>query len=200
MSDLRAELGAKAHPDFAFDLPKGWAMRPATAEVEQDVQKRLTRRLMQAGRPELLAQLRPMVSKAYEKMAGARAVATIGPFEDSEDMVLVPGSMIATIRHSSPELSMDQLAQIAIRKHGAEALFGDPRIMRFGSSRTEGLGGESAIVETITYLTPVPGTKREAVLQLTASFTRPVDSPEDDEPAQMIRLLFDSIVSTLRWV
>ena len=199
-SSLRDELGAAKEPDFEFDLPAGWAKTPVSTAAEKSVQSQLAKRLMAAGRPEILAQLRPMVNRAYSKMQDARAIATIGPMERTDDMVMVPGSIVASIRRSTAEMTVDQMAVGMIRKFNAQPLFGDPRIMRFRTEREEDMQGEKIIIDTVTYLTPVPGSKRQKALQLTASFMRPVDVPADDEPAVRIRAQFDAIVSSLRWI
>ena len=198
-NSLRAELGATPDPTFSFTLPTGWSMTPVNEAAEKTVQSQLAKRLMASGHPELLAQLRPMVAQAYSKMQNAKAVATIGPMEPSDDMVLVPGSIVAAIRRSTPTLPVQQLAVGMIRKYGATPLFGDPRIMFFRSEREENMQGEKVIIDTSTYLTPVPKTRREKALQLTGSFIRPADTPADDEAAVRIHMLFDGIVSSLRW-
>ncbi len=197
---LRDELGGRPDPDFVIDLPPGWARRDADAATRAAMEADLAARMLQLQRPDLLAQSRLLLRDAFATLEQNRAIAFYAPIEPRDDMLLLPGSIIASIRSGEGEITLDAMVQHAIRSYGAQPLLGDPRIVRFERERVEALQGERFVSTAIVYVSPIPGTRRRRALQLTASFARPVDVPADDVGARRMRALFDACVSTLRWV
>lgn len=199
-TDLRDALGARPDPAFELDLPPGWARRDADAATRAAMEADLRARMLQLQRPDLLAQSRLLLRDAFATLERTRAVAFYAPIEPSDDMLLVPGSIIASIRSGEGEVTLDAMVQHAIRSYGARPLLGDPRIVRFERERVEEHQGERFVSTAVVYVSPIPGARRRRALQLTASFARPVDVPADDVGARRLRALFDACVSTLRWV
>lgn len=199
-SSLRAELGGRPDPDFVIDLPPGWARRAADARTHKAMEADLHARMLQLQRPDLLAQSRLLLRDAFATLERNRAVAFYAPIEPSADMLLLPGSIIASIRSGEGEVPLDAMVQHAIRAYGAQPLLGDPRIVRFEREQVESMQGERFVSTAVVYLSPIPGSRRRRALQLTASFARPVDVPADDVGAQRMRALFDACASTLRWI
>lgn len=199
-ASLREQLGARADLDFAIDLPPGWARHAADAATRESMQRDLRARLMQAQRPDLYAQSKAMLADAFLAMEQHRAIAFFAPSEPADDMLMAPGSMIASIRTGEGGATLDAAVGQAIREHGAAPLLGDPRIVRFERERTQELQGQRMTTTSVVYLIPMPGTRRRRAVQLTATFARPADVPGDDIGAVRLRALFDACVATFRWL
>lgn len=196
---LREQLGARPDPDFELDLPPGWARRAVDDSTRQAMERDLRARLMGAQRPDLYAQARTMLADAFRVMEQEQAIAFFAPIEPTDDMLMAPGSIIASIRTGEGEATLDAAVRHAIREYGAAPLLGDPRVVRFERERLQVLQGERMTMTSVVYLIPIPGSQRRRAVQLTASFARPADVPADDIGARRLRALFDACVATFRW-
>lgn len=199
MTSLREQLGARPDPGFDLDLPPGWGRREVDGATRQAMERDLRTRLMGVQRPDLYAQSRSMLAEAFRAMEEQRAIAFFAPIEPADDMLMAPGSIIASIRTGEGDATLDVAVRHAIREYGAAPLMGDPRIVRFERERPHELQGERMIMTSVVYLVPIPGSQRRRAVQLTASFARPADVPADDIGAQRLRALFDACVATFRW-
>lgn len=197
-SSLRAELGAPTDPDFDLQLPEGWERRDVSPETEQAMLQAAKRRLMEAHRPDLFAQLRVELQESFAAMRAMDAIAHFGPGPQAPDALFLPASLIASIRTPQPGVTLQQEMAERIR-HGATALHGDKRFVRDERELDRRIGTEVAKQRTVVYLTPVPGSRQSRALQLTLVITRGSEFPADDPALGGMLQLFDACVSTLRW-
>ena len=197
--DLRTELGAAPDPRFVLTLPPGWSRFDTGGELEDDFRDRLRGRTMELHRPDLFVQADALLKQAFEGLKQAGAIALFMADEQDDDTAWLPASMIASIRAETAEHSLDQLVAQMIRKYDARPVKGDNRWVRFEQERRQEIQGQELMVTLITYLTPIPGAGRKRALELSVTIMRPVDVPADDEPMQIMRVLFDACVTSLRW-
>ncbi len=197
-SSLRHQLGAPADPDFDLQLPEGWVRHDASAATEQAMLEAARRRLMDAHRPDLYAQLRAQVQESFASMRTMGAIAHFGPAPGAPDWAFLPASLIATIRTPAPGVSLQEEMAQRIRE-GATDLHGDRRFVRFEREHDRTIGTERAKQVTVAYVTPVPGSRQARALQLTAVVTRGAEFPADDPALVAMLRLFDGCVASLRW-
>lgn len=198
MTDLREALGAR-DPEFDLALPPGWARHETTEAARDALIQQVRQRLMQTHRPDLMGQLQRMLHEAWDGMRRTDTFAWFGPAEDDESTAWWPASMTASILRGPDGGTLDPVVVDAIRTRGATALFEDKRFIRFETSSTQVIGGEQLGLTTITYITPMPGSRRRRGLHLTATIMTPPHTPQDDEPLELMRTAFDLCVSTLTW-
>lgn len=201
MSDttLREELGIRSDPEFELDLPPGWTRRGVTDEVLHTMQEGVRTRLMEAQNPQLHAEVKALLEQSFATMRRDGAFAFFSATDPDPGTLFLPASIVASVRTAAAGGSLDDLVRTMVRQHGAAPLNGDPRTMRSEKERTVRLGAKSVINHSVVYLTPIPGSHRRRALQLTAGFGREPDSTPDDPLVVATRVLFDSVVSTLRW-
>lgn len=197
-TSLRAQLGAPADPEFDLELPEGWQRRDASPETEQAMLQAARRRLMEAHRPDLFAQLRAELHESFAAMRRMDAIAHFGPGPETPDTLFLPASLIATVRTPQPGVTLQQEMAEHIRQ-GATSLFGDRRFVRDERELDQRIGTEAATQRTVVYLTPIPGSRQARALQLTLVITRGAELPADDPALLGMLRLFDACVSTLRW-
>ncbi|MCH1884135.1 hypothetical protein [Agrococcus sp. ARC_14] len=197
-ASLREELGAPADPEFELELPEGWARHDVAAETEQRMLQAAKRRLMEAHRPDLYAQLKAQLEESFAAMRKLEAVAHFGPEPGAPDWAFLPASLIATIRTPQPDVSLQQEMAQRIRE-GATALHDDKRFIRYERETDRMIGTDAAKQRTVVYLTPIPGSKQARALQLTLVITRGAEFPADDPALVTMLRLFDACVATLRW-
>lgn len=197
-SSLRAELGAPPDPAFDLELPEGWERKDVSPETEQAMLQAAKRRLMEAHRPDLYAQLRVELQESFAAMRAMDAIAHFGPGPRAPETMFLPASLIATIRTPQPGVTLQQEVAERIR-HGATALHGDKRFIRDERELDRRIGTDAAKQRTVVYLTPVPGSRQARALQLTLVITRGAAFPTDDPALLGMLRLFDACVSTLRW-
>lgn len=195
---LREQLGVARDPDFQLVLPPGWERRSVTEDEQQRMVGALRAKLMQAHRPELYARMRTLVDEAFAQLRKSSAVAMF--VADSDDALLLPASLTASILTADAGANLDPYVRAMIAKNGATALLGDKRFLRAERETTQSVDGESALVTTVVYLTPIPGSERRRALQLVLVLIRPLDAPADDTPMVAMKALFDLCVSTLTWL
>lgn len=197
---LREELGGAPDPDFELQLLPGWERRTPDDADQEQLEEALKRRFMDLQRPDLFAEARAMLHESHRAMQREGAIAYYVAAEGSEDTLWIPGSIIVSLRRPPTGGTLDELVRHAIREYGATPLFGDRRFIRFEREHSRKVGGETLVVSSLTYMTPVPGSKRRRALQLTASFGRPGELHRDDDKVRAIKSAFDLCVSTLRWI
>lgn len=198
-SDLRAELGARAVPEFEMTLPPGWTRKAVDETALDEMLGALRTRLMEAHRPEAYVELQPLLRQSFKAMQREGAFAFFTATEPDESTVWLPASIIASERRAEAGETLDDLAVQLIREHGATPLAGDKRTLRFERERPARLGSQTVINHSIIYLTPIPGTGRRKALQLVAGFGRAPEDAADDPFVMKTKYLFDSCVATLRW-
>lgn len=199
-STLRESLGVVPDPDFELKMLPGWERRSPDEADQDQLSQALKSRFMQMHRPDLFASASRMLIESYESMRKNGVIAYYAATSGDDDTLLVPGSMVATLRKSTPEASIDAYVRSLIANEGAQPLFGDKRVIRVERERVVDIEGSSMTRTGIEYLTPVPGSKRRRALQLVASFARPSSTPGDDPDIVGYKMAFDVCVSTLRWV
>ncbi|MCT9818879.1 hypothetical protein N3K63_01120 [Microbacterium sp. W1N] len=198
---LRDALGAPRDPDFTLVLPPGWTRRPVTADERTRMDAAMRARLMEVHRPDLYARMRVLLAEAFAQLDAVGAVAMFLPDTDESPGALVlPASLTARVLRAEPGATLDDHVRASIVRDGATPLLGDKRILRAERESEQHIDGESALLTTVVYLSPIPGSGRRRALQLTLVITRPVDVPADDPPLLQMRALFDLCVSSLAWV
>lgn len=196
---LREQLGGSADPDFEVKLPAGWERRTPDEADRVRMEAGMKQRLMEAHLPDVYAKLRGMLAESYEAMQKNGVIAYYAATQTT-DTIGLPGTMVASIRKPPAGGTLDDLVRHAIREYGATPLFGDKRFVRFERERTTRIDDGAIVQDSITYLTPVPGSGRRRALEFHATFARPVDSSGDEEQVKLYKSTFDLIVSTLRWI
>lgn len=199
VSGLRESLGVVPDPDFEMDLPPGWSRRAVDEETFNVMVSGLKQRLMQQHKPDVFTEARRMLKKSFDDMRQAGAFAFFVATEQSSATLWMPASMIASVRRAEPGSSLDDMARDLIVRRGATPLMDDVRTLRYQQETTIRLGAESVLSRSVTYLIPIPGTKRRRALQIVAGFGTPLNMPANDPYVLATTFLFDSCVSTLRW-
>lgn len=198
--DLRSMLNMDPPPEFAVELPSGWSRREVSDETLRDFEASLKRNLMQAHQPQTYAVLGPGLRDSFDKMRNAGAVAFFAPIDAPDDSPKIAASMIARYRRSEDGQPLDSHVRGLIRERGAQPLLDDPRTVRYEEAVDVKLGEGKFVNHSITYLTPVPGTRRLKALELVASLVRPSGLPMDSERLRAQKNLLDLIVASVRWV
>lgn len=196
---LRDELGAQPDPEFEMELPRGWSRHAPDDATLQHMLDGVKRRLMEAHKPAMFAELKLMLERSFEDMRRNGVFAFFSAAEPGPGTLAIPASINASIRKAEPGTTLDDQVQILIRKHGATPLLGDKRTLRVESERSARVGTDTLIHHSVMYLTPVPGARRRRALQLVAGFARTPDTAPDDPALEATRLLFDSCAGTVRW-
>ncbi|NGN96065.1 hypothetical protein G5C66_25420 [Nocardioides sp. KC13] len=199
MNSLRESLGVTPDPDFDMKLPPGWSRRAVDEQTFETMVSGLKRRLMQEHKPELYTETRRLLKRSFDDMRQNGAFAFFVATEQAPSTLWMPASMVASIRRPEPGSSLDDLARNLIVNHGATPLLGDVRTLRYEQEKTIRLGAESIVSRTVTYLIPVPGSKRRRALQIVGGLSTPVDMPADDPYVVSAKFLFDSCASTVTW-
>ena len=198
-ASLREEMGARPDPDFDMELPPGWSRQPVTTEVLETLTAGIKKRLMEAHKPDIYAQLKVMLQESFEIMRRDGAFAFFSATSQEPGTLWIPASIVASVRKAEAGQTLDDLARDLIRNQGATPLLGDRRTLRFETERTVRMGTETIINHSLIYLTPIPGAGRRRALQLVAGFGRTPGTPADAPAIQAQRFLMDSCVSTVRW-
>lgn len=196
---LREQLGGSPDPDFVLKLPPGWQRHTPDDDTLEAQLAALRSRMMRQHRPELYAQIAPLLRESFQKMQRQGVLAYYAPAGEAEDTTWLLGSLIATIQRAPAGQSLDGVVSQAIREEGATALLGDRRFIRYEKESVQSLQGGSLAIHAISYLTPVPQSRHRRALQFTASFGRPVEVSADDEKVSAMKMLFDTCVASLRW-
>lgn len=197
---LREALGAMPMPGFELALPSGWGRISADEDGQAELERRVRERMMQTGRPDLMAGLRALLRESMGSMREHGAVAVFLPLDpDGAGQTGTATSITACLRTGTPDAPLDEYVQQAIRRFDAKPFFDDLRTLRFETESTRDLDGVTATISTTHYITPVPGTRRQRALELLATYGRPESMARDDERIELLHAMFDLCASTLRW-
>ena len=196
---LREELSGPGDPDFTLELPRGWSRREVNAESKADFVEAVSRTLMQAHQPMIMASVQRMLDEAFDGMRRAGAFAYFAPIDPPADAPAMTASIIARVRRASAGESLDDLVGGLIHTYGAEPLRGDYRILRYEEETNVRIESQTIVNNSITYLTPVPGARRGRALELVASIVRPVEMAADLPRLVAQKNLIDLCVASLRW-
>lgn len=197
---LRDALGAAPLPDFALALPEGWGRVPTDGDGLALLEKRLSSRMMQANRMDLMIGFRSMLRESFASMREWGAVAVFLPLDpEGLGQTGTATSITAFLRKGEPDMSLDAYVQHAIQRFSAEPLYGDLRTVRFETETRKELDEQEVVLSTTHYVTPIPGTRRQRAVELLATYGRPASMPRDDERVVALHVLFDLCASSLRW-
>ena len=198
-ADLRAELGARPDPRYELVLPPGWVRtRPDQQALESmlAVSKERTR---PAHLPDVYAMMKTSLSEAFEQMGRNGVEEYFMPGTDASSGLYIPGSMTASTLHTTPQQSLEQIVYALITDQGGKPLHGDKRTVRVSKQRRVRFADTTLMNHTITYLTPIPGSKRRRALQLVASFAHLPEAPGYRGQVEATEEMFDACVATLSW-
>ncbi|MER6974250.1 hypothetical protein ABT304_24535 [Nocardioides sp. NPDC000445] len=198
--DLRSMLNMDPQPEFLVELPVGWSRRDVSDETFRDFEASMKRNLMQAHQPQTYAVLGPALRDSFDKMRNSGAFAFFAPIDAPAESPRMAASIIARYRRSEDGQPLDGLVRSLIRERGAQPLLDDPRTLRYEDAVEVRLGEGRFVNHSITYLTPVPGSRRLKALELVASLVRPAGLPKGSERLRAQKDLLDLIVASVRWV
>lgn len=199
MNSLRESLGVTPDPEFDMKLPPGWSRRSVDDQTFEMMVSGLRRRMLGQHRPEVFAEVRRLLKRSFDDMRQNGAFAFFVATEESPSTLWMPASMVASVRRPEPGSSLDDLARELIVNHGATPLLGDMRTLRYEKEKIVKVGAESILSRTVTYLIPIPGTKRRRALQIVAGLSTPPEMTVEDPYVVSTKFLFDSCVSTVTW-
>jgi hypothetical protein len=196
---LRVALAGKAEiPPFSIMLPPGWVAFAADDSTRDRMLEAAGRRLMQAHRPDLHAQLRALVRRSWADLQKVGAQYAFGPGPDAPDAAYLPASLTASVRTAPANTSFSQVVSRLIQQDSAKPLGDDLRFVTFRKTKTISEGGQRLRTTSAFYLTPMPGSGARA-LQFSAVVAHPDDVEQEAEPVQELLSLFDAHVSTFSW-
>ncbi|WP_353807404.1 hypothetical protein [Agromyces sp. SYSU T00194] len=198
---LRDELlGTRPEvPPFQLLLPPGWVEHAPDAAGEQAMLSRASDRLRRQHRPDLNAQLRSLTRQAFADLRRLDAVAYYVQ-ETAPGDAIMPMSITAT-RMSAPDGgTLDAQVAELIRSHGARALNEDRSMIRWERTGSHELNGERVGSHTVSYFTPIPGTRRRSALRFAAVVTHPVGMAPTEHPLADFIFVADAIMGTFAWM
>lgn len=195
---LREQLGMSKDPDFVIDVPAGWSRRDVSSDSMDSMLESLKTQFMQAHQPAMYASMKRLVSEAFAGMKQSGAVGFYAPVDAPEGTFLMPASIIARIKRADGGASLDSYVRSLIDQRSAEQLFGDPRILRYEERTAVRVEGEEFINNSVTYLSPIPGSSRKRAVEFVASL---ISLPRDEDPEWLAgqKSLIDLCISSLRW-
>lgn len=197
---LRAQLGGAEDPDFELRLLPGWRRWKPDEAQRSTMMRGIDERLRAAGRPDLAAEAGALVHQSFRDMQRSSVIAAFTAMDEGDDTLWLPGSMVATIRRATPEYSLDDLVVHHIQQYGAGPLFDDKRFLRTERSLEREVPDGKIRMTSIEYMVPIPTSNRRRALCFTASLGTPVTVAADEPRIATMKLAFDAMVSTLRWV
>lgn len=201
MSDsmgLREQLGMSKDPDFVIEVPPGWSRRDVTPDSMDAMLESLKKQFMQAHQPAMYSSMKRLVTEAFAGMKQSGAVGFYAPVDAPEGTLLMPASIIARIKRAEGGASLDSYVRTLIDQRGAEKLFEDARTLRYEERTIVPVEGQDFVNNSVTYLSPVPGSSRKRAVEFVASFiSLPQDENLDWLAAQ--KALIDLCISSLRW-
>lgn len=198
-TDLRSELGATPDPDYELELPRGWVRSRPDDEALQHMLSVLRDRTQRAHLPDAYVQIKKLLEDSFAQMRQHAVTDVFMPGTDGDGTLYLPASMTGSVVHATPERTLEQLVHSMVRDLGARPLRGDTRIVRMAQERRMRISDATLMNHTITYLAPIPGTKRRRALRLVASFGHLPELPDYDAQVGVLQELFDSCAGTLRW-
>ena len=201
MPGLREQLMGETLPEFVLTLPPGWIRQEPTDDMRKQMLDAAKRRLMSVHRPDLYAQLTPLVMRAFQEMSRNEVLAFFTPGPDTPDDQYLPASLTASVLRGPDGTTLDSAMAELIRNQGATALGDDKRILRREQEDVQTLQDERIPTTTVAYYIPVPGSGRKRALQFTLVISH--DDADDRESVEWLdglKALFDAHLSTFSWV
>lgn len=199
---IRAELSggsATTVPPYRMVIPPGWEAYDLVPEAEGAVLARATGRLAEAGRPDLARQLAERVRRSLEDLRRQNAFAYALPVEGAPTWAIGAASLVGLKRTGTPELPLDEVVADAITRHGATPLGGDARIVRWAERRTATIDGERIATLQLSYIIPIPGSRRTQALQWVVNVSHDPELPADAPVLAAWEALFDVHMATFAW-
>lgn len=195
---LREQLGMSKDPDFVIDVPTGWSKRDVTSDSMDSMLESLKTQFMRAHQPAMYTSMKRLVSEAFAGMKQSGAVAFYAPVDAPAGTFLMPASIIARVKRADGGTSLDSYVRTLIDQRSAEQLFGDPRILRYEERSIVPIEGEEFVNNSVTYLSPIPGSSRKRAVEFVASLiSLPRDESQEWLAAQ--KSLIDLSIASLRW-
>lgn len=190
---------APAVPPYRLLLPAGWEELPADRAGVDALIARTSAVFRANQRPELDAQMRTLLERAYRGMQASRAVAIYLQTEAEE--MPVPMSITASVVEGQLGGTLDRQVTALFRENGAEFLDDDRKIVRWEMAVGRRRQAEGIAAHVVDYLIPIPGSDRRRALQFTSTIPLP-SSPDQGDELIVTRLvqLSDLVVSTFTWL
>lgn len=196
---LALEELARAVPPYRLLLPAGWREAPATVDTAQRLIERGSGVMRAAHRPELDAEFRTLVRRAFAQLSAQNAIAVYLQDDVPAEQVL-PLSLVVSLRKAPAGGTLDDEVTAMFRSGKAQFLRDDRAIVRLETDRVvDGLDAGTR-ARQVAYLIAVPGTGRTLALQFTTAI--PYPATEDEETMRMVdelMALSDVVVSTFAW-
>lgn len=193
--------------DFELVVPHGWVQIPTTPDTTA-LRRRIIEDVIRHHLPDSLPRdkvgpwrrmLRKELTEATDEAARQSARSVLLPLEEFSG-VRLPGSMVVTVLESEDETEdPEQLLAAILADAGAEGSYreiGGAPAVRVASVIDSGRVGRKGPSWRVSYYVSNPEAPGAWGL---LTFTVLTDGDVDAEPVQAVVLLFDMIVSTLRW-
>lgn len=194
--------------DFELVLPDGWVQIPTTADTAT-LRRRTIDGIIRHHVPESLPRdsagpwrrmLRKELTGATDEAARQNARSVLLPLQEFSG-VRLPGSMVVTVLEGEDETAEDpeQLLASLLTDAGADGTYleiGGAPAVRVASVVDSGRVGRKAPSWRVSYYVSNPDAPGTWGL---LTFTVLTDGDVEAEPVQAVVLLFDMIVTTLRW-
>ena len=193
--------------DFELVVPDGWVQlptTPGTAKLRRRIINELIRRHLPDSLPRDKAEpwrrmLRRELTDATDEASRHGARCILLPLQEFNGFRL-PGSMLMTVLDDPDEAQDPQrLLASVLADAGADGTYleiGGAPAARVASIVDSGRIGRKAPSRSVSYYISNPDA---AGVWAVVTFTVLSDGDVDAEPVQAVVLLFDMIVSTLRW-
>ncbi|WP_309102963.1 hypothetical protein [Microbacterium sp.] len=202
MSSLREQLTGTSGtviPPYRMLLPPGWEAYDLSETTERELIQRASARLQAAQNPALAPVLAGRVREVLDQLRARKGFAYAFAGDAAPSWAIGAATLIGLKRISSPEATLDQLVERAIRHHDAVPIGEGEKIVRWTERRQVSVDGEDVASFLINYLIPIPGTKRTEAVQWTATVSHEADMPADHPNLLVWLALFDTHVSTFTW-
>ncbi|MFC4140722.1 MULTISPECIES: hypothetical protein [unclassified Microbacterium] len=202
MSSLRAELMGKTGtviPPYRMLLPPGWEAFDLSEATERDLMRRAEARLHGAQNSAFGPILADKVHEVLEGLRARHGFAYAFAGDAAPTWAIGAATLVGLKRTSSPEATLEQIVESAVRHHGGVPIGEGQQIVRWTERREVSVDGEDVASLLVNYLIPIPGTRLTEAVQWTATVTHEVDLPADHPNLTLWTALFDTHISTFTW-
>jgi hypothetical protein len=202
MSDLRASLAVSTPtgiPTYRMLLPAGWRSYDLSVETEASLVEAAVTRLASAGRPDVGSALAAQVRESVDTLRAQHAFVYALPTEGAPTWVLGGASLVGLRRTASPQVTLDDIVEDAVRNRGGIPVGEGHRMVRWVDRRRTTVDGVAAMSLLINYLIPIPGTRRTQAVQWTASVAYDAAMDQEDPVLVAWIALFDNHISSFTW-
>jgi hypothetical protein len=186
-------------PPYGLVLPPGWKEFAPDQSTERDLLRQADARFRSVHRPDLAAQMRQLAGQAFEGMRRNQVVSFYMGTPLDDDLAL-PLTITVSRRTGPNGATLDAQVTDLIRNYGAVALNDDQVMIRWQQEGTQALDGERLASTTVSYLTPIPGTKRREALQFAAVIPHPIGMEPVNTPLESLIFVADVIMGTFNWL